>query len=388
MAALDFWGRVARRSVAAAAALAGATPAAAVSMYLLHAYGEFVDRGAITAHLHATDAGQLDCAAGAVAERHATRITVTARQAAGPGAPGACQLVVAPLGTLAAGRYDVVAVLLAADGTPAQSQSMPLDVLPIAGRCNPEPELSPSIWGRPRGATAAEFVARVTADPDFAAALGHPAVRRSPIQEDVYLDYPPLDDVPPALDLLDRSGAFLSLSRNGYACFATSPPDTVAKVEEFFHAGLGQYHYTGAASEIEAIDAGRVGPWVRTGQSFRVVAEPGCRPTAVDTVVYRFHGRPAAGIGAHFFTRDRGECHAVNASARWDFEGIPFRAAPVLPDGSCAAPSPQSRVPLYRVWRPHGDSTHRFTTDRAVVAQMVAQGWVDEGAAMCVLPPV
>jgi hypothetical protein len=44
------------------------------------------------------------------------------------------------------------------------------------------------------------------------------------------------------------------------------------------------------------------------------------------------------------------------------------------------------RVPLYRVWRPFGDSNHRFTTDRAVVATMVAQGWVDEGPAMCVLP--
>ena len=43
-------------------------------------------------------------------------------------------------------------------------------------------------------------------------------------------------------------------------------------------------------------------------------------------------------------------------------------------------------VPLYRVWRPFGDSNHRLTTDRAVVAQMVAQGWVDEGPAMCVLP--
>ena len=377
--------RPARRSLAAAAALAAAAPAAAVSLSLSHPYGEFVDRGTTSAYVYPTDAVPLDCAAGAAVERNGARITVTVRQASG--APAACNGVGAPLGTLAAGRYDVVAVLLAADGTPVQSRAVPLSVLPIAGRCNPEPELSPSIWGRPSGATAAELVARVAADPDFAAALGHPAVRLSPIPEDVYVDYPPLDDVPPALDRLARSGAFASLSRNGYACFATSPPDTVAMVEEFFHAGLGQYHYTGAASEIAAIDAGRVGPWVRTGQSFRVVAEPGCRPTAVDTVVYRFHGRPAAGIGAHFFTRDRAECHAVDASARWDFEGVPFRAAPLLPDGTCAAPSPQARIPLYRVWRPFGASTHRLTTDRAVVAQMVAQGWIDEGAAMCVLPP-
>ncbi len=45
---------------------------------------------------------------------------------------------------------------------------------------------------------------------------------------------------------------------------------------------------------------------------------------------------------------------------------------------------PAPRVPLYRVWRPFGDSNHRFTTEAAVVADMVAKGWVDEGVAMCV----
>lgn len=39
----------------------------------------------------------------------------------------------------------------------------------------------------------------------------------------------------------------------------------------------------------------------------------------------------------------------------------------------------------YRVCKPSGDSHHRFTTDRAVVDEMIAQGWVDEGPAMCVV---
>jgi hypothetical protein len=47
---------------------------------------------------------------------------------------------------------------------------------------------------------------------------------------------------------------------------------------------------------------------------------------------------------------------------------------------------PQQRVPLYRLWRPFGDSNHRFTTERSVVSEMVARGWVEEGATMCVLP--
>jgi len=62
-------------------------------------------------------------------------------------------------------------------------------------------------------------------------------------------------------------------------------------------------------------------------------------------------------------------------------------ATPVAADGTCPAPYAQTRVPLYRFWRPFGDSNHRFTTDRGVVSAMIAKGWIDEGAAMCVLPP-
>jgi len=43
-----------------------------------------------------------------------------------------------------------------------------------------------------------------------------------------------------------------------------------------------------------------------------------------------------------------------------------------------------SEIPLYRVWKPFGEPNHRFTTERAVVEEMTAKGWVDEGIAMCV----
>ena len=80
---------------------------------------------------------------------------------------------------------------------------------------------------------------------------------------------------------------------------------------------------------------------------------------------YRFNGIPGKGPNSHFFTRDRAECYVVDKSAQWLLEGVPFYAAVPNADGTCRA----GRVPLYRVWRPFGDSNHRFTTERAVVAR-------------------
>ena len=41
-------------------------------------------------------------------------------------------------------------------------------------------------------------------------------------------------------------------------------------------------------------------------------------------------------------------------------------------------------IPLYRVWTSFGGALHRFMTARAVVVEITAEGWVDEGVATCV----
>ncbi len=50
----------------------------------------------------------------------------------------------------------------------------------------------------------------------------------------------------------------------------------------------------------------------------------------------------------------------------------------------CLYSADPGEIPLYRVWKSFGDPNHRFTTERAVVEEMTAKGWVDEGVAMCV----
>jgi hypothetical protein len=43
---------------------------------------------------------------------------------------------------------------------------------------------------------------------------------------------------------------------------------------------------------------------------------------------------------------------------------------------------------LYRAYNngKGGEPNHRYATDHAVIDTMVAQGWVDEGVAICVPP--
>ncbi len=174
------------------------------------------------------------------------------------------------------------------------------------------------------------------------------------------------------MDRLAKAGVMATLWRNGWACFSLPPLDAVSDFVEYYNATLDHYFYTGDAGEIAAIDAGKVGPgWARTGKGFRAVTAPGCPNDSGQTVVYRFNGIPGVGPNSHFFTRDRAECSLVDKSARWSLEGVPFVASAPKADGTCERlhsiyPS-QMRVPLYRVWRPFGDSNHRFTTDRAVV---------------------
>ncbi|MFO1395653.1 MAG: hypothetical protein U1F48_01190 [Burkholderiales bacterium] len=362
-------------------AFAAGGPALALDIHVFHAYGELVDRGSVTVTVSATSAAAWpDCAAGLAVTQRGKEIVVALRKSTSASAPPACSSLSATLAPLAAGDYVIVAQMTDAEQGVVDSASLPMTIAPIEGRCNPEPALSPSIWARPKDWKAAAFIARLAADPALAASLGHPTVRQSAILEEVYFDYPPLVDIPPMLDRLVRADLFDRIARNGYACFDPSPPDTIATVLEFRHDGLDQYFYAVDPEEIRAIDAGKVGAWTRTGKTFRVVTMRGCPLSSPNTVVYRFAGKP--GIGSHFFTRERAECHAIDQKGQWDFEGIAFYAAPLAADGTCSG----GRVPLYRMWRPFGVSNHRFATDPAVVTQMVTQGWIGEGAAMCVLP--
>jgi len=164
-----------------------------------------------------------------------------------------------------------------------------------------------------------------------------------------------------------------------------------ATVHEFFNTALGHYFMTADAAEAAGIDNGAAGPgWMRTGSTWRVWTRAG----AGALPSYRFY---AAGPNSHFFTMSRAEAdglRALEAVQRaqaaaegrvflgWQYEGQSFAASPG-DGGTCATPT----VPLYRMYNgraAQNDSNHRFTTDPALRQSMLAQGWSDEGVAMCV----
>lgn len=100
--------------------------------------------------------------------------------------------------------------------------------------------------------------------------------------------------------------------------------------------------------------------------------------------------QPAAGLDPHFYSAAEDECDAVKQKFpdAWIFEGSDVFQM-VFPDrttGSC----PDGTVPVYRLFNQRTDVNHRYTTDPAVQAQMIAKGYVPEGygaggVAMCTL---
>lgn len=366
-------------------AASAAWPAFGLDFVLRNHYGEPVDRGAFTARVWSTDASGFDCEYGMRVSRDGNRVLLGVRRVAATTPGAGCFSIDGVVGELAAGTYDIEVRSLRADESGHETKRRPLTVAPIAGRCNAHPALQPALYVDYTSGSTAALRTRIANDPVFAARIGNPTVGRDLSKTALWLSYPPLVDATYMQYTLEQTGEFATVGRNGWMCFEPSPPDSIATFVEFHHAGLDHYFYTGDEGEIAAIDAGKVGPWLRTGHSFRAVTMPGCIQNSPDTIVYRFYGRPGSGPSSHFFTRDRSECGIVERSGQWDFEGTPMWAGPVAADGSCAGRYAMARVHLHRLWRPFGDSNHRFTTDAAIVAEMKAQGWVDEGPAMCVL---
>jgi hypothetical protein len=381
--------------------LAGNLGAASIS--LAHEYGEFVDRGVVRADVQAEFTGLndlLDCSQTPTSVvRVGNKILLTTRMWPNGhvAANGECMSRNQrfAIGALEAGTYQLSVRIEDPDGGDLDSATMLLQVLPIDGRCNRDPLQSPSVWADTPNPYM-DFLTlthRLKEDPVFAASIGNPALRITGPELDGYsqllFTFPPLYDIPLAMERLKAALPSYGFYRMRKSIWPDPPTYAPATIVEYYNAALDHYFYTGDDGEMAAIDSGKVGPgWTRTSKSFEATSKCNwCDGTQDETPVYRFQGIPGVGPSSHFFTRDRSECHAVDKSAQWSFEGVPFFASAPRVDGSCKALGFRATMPLFRAWRPYGDSNHRFSTDPTVIDEMVSKGWVNEGVAMCVWAP-
>ena len=146
---------------------------------------------------------------------------------------------------------------------------------------------------------------------------------------------------------------------------------------EFYNANLDHYFVTASKSEIAALEGGAFGgAWTPTGQTMKVGGA---------VAVCRFYGMPPKGPDSHFFTANAAECAKVMGDYQaWTFENHAF--AITLPvNGAC----PAGLVPVHRFYNNPSTGTsmnHRYAVSAAVMQQMLAEGWIDEGVVMCAQP--
>jgi hypothetical protein len=151
--------------------------------------------------------------------------------------------------------------------------------------------------------------------------------------------------------------------------------DGLSPVIEYYNSNLDHYFMTQSPTEIAALDAGVFSGWVRTGQSFLAYlpAEGGGQP------ILRFYGLPSAGLDTHFFTfASSPDLAVVEGNPSWELESVDaFNLDP--PDSLLSGACPRGDIPVYRLWNGRTDSNHRYTTDPAIKAQMIAKGYIAEG---------
>ena len=157
-----------------------------------------------------------------------------------------------------------------------------------------------------------------------------------------------------------------------------SPPTPIGigniTLVEYYDADFDHYFITGLAAEVNALDGNAFPGWTRTIYMF--TAYPA--GTAGKSNVCRFFSASFASRSSHFYSASPDECQYVkDDNPDWTYEGDVFAIDIPKADGSCLP----GTVPVYRLYNngEGGAPNHRYTTELAVRAQMIARGWIAEG---------
>ena len=148
----------------------------------------------------------------------------------------------------------------------------------------------------------------------------------------------------------------------------------ITSVVEYYNAAFGHHFVTLLLNEIIALDTGMFVGWARTGEQFNVYENADAGLAAV----CRFFTIAFSPKSSHFYAPRGFGCEGTLQNSDWEFEGDVFYTP--LPDanGQC----PAGHLPVFRLYNNGrgGAPNHRFTTSPAIRTQMVASGYVGEGA--------
>ena len=163
-------------------------------------------------------------------------------------------------------------------------------------------------------------------------------------------------------------------------------PGNGTEIVEFRDPEMNRYFVTADPVEQAMIETQYGDRWRRTGLGFH----------AGGTVpVCRFHGNSRInpdtgqpwGPNTYFYTADMSVCVFLNQiynpyGVSMENDRFDFSTSPAA-NGAC----PPGLTPVYRAYN-NGfalgfESNHRFSTDRAAILEVVAQGWIDEGIHFC-----
>ncbi len=148
----------------------------------------------------------------------------------------------------------------------------------------------------------------------------------------------------------------------------------VSSAFEYFNAGFGHYFVTALPEEVIKLDVGFFEGWSRTGQQFNIYRQGGTGRVGV----CRFFTIAFPPSSSHFYAARGFGCEATQANPDWQYEGEVFYMPLPAVNGTC----PMGHVPVYRLYNDGqgGAPNHRFTTSLATRTEMLARGFIAEGA--------